>query len=72
MSYIDKFGAEDIDYLFHHDEGLKCWQTDYRLLRERDEEYDTLIWLGGMIDFKNLCELDKPKQLPRQRPLFPQ
>lgn len=70
MSYMNKFGAEDLDYLLHHDEGLKCWQTDYRLLRERDEEYDTLMWLGGMQDFKDLCELDKPKQLPRQSPLF--
>jgi len=70
MSYMNKFGAEDLDYLLHHDEGLKCWQTDYRLLRERDEKYDTLVRLGGMQDFKNLCELDKPKLMPRQRPLF--
>lgn len=70
MSYMNKFGAEDLDYLLHHDEGLKCWQTDYRLLRERDEKYDTLVRLSGMQDFKNLCELDKPKLVPRQRPLF--
>ncbi len=70
MSYMNKFGAEDLDYLLHHDEGLKCWQTDYRLLRERDEEYDTLVRLGGMQDFKNLCELDKSKLQQIQRPLF--
>lgn len=71
MSYIDKFGFEDFDYLDQHEEGFKCWQTDYRLLRERDEEADRLAFEGGLRDFKESCmQRDKVKELPRQQPLF--
>ncbi|WP_405399304.1 hypothetical protein [Maribacter sp. Asnod2-G09] len=71
MSYIDKFGFEDFDYLDLHEEGFKCWQTDYRLLRERNEEADKIAWEGGEKDFKDTCmQRDKDKQVPRQRPLF--
>lgn len=34
MSYLKKLDSDDISYLMEHKEGGKCWQTDYRLLRE--------------------------------------
>ncbi|WP_396632376.1 hypothetical protein [Maribacter sp. R86514] len=71
MSYIDKFELEDFDYLDQHEEGFKCWQTDYRLLRERDEEAGRIAYEGGLKDFKDdYMQRHKDKQVPRQRPLF--
>lgn len=34
MKYWNKISGDDFDYLSQHEEGLKCWQTDYKLLRE--------------------------------------
>ena len=34
MNYLNKLDSDDLDYLMQHKEGSKCWQTDYKLLRE--------------------------------------
>ena len=37
MSYLEKLEQGDLDYLREHEDGCKCWQTDYKLLRAKDD-----------------------------------
>jgi hypothetical protein len=36
--YFFRLSSEEQEYLMDHPDGNICWQTDYRLLRERFQE----------------------------------
>ncbi|MCL5246537.1 hypothetical protein M4I21_11995 [Cellulophaga sp. 20_2_10] len=38
MGYLDNLSFEEIEILNNHNDGLKCWQTDYKILRNYAEE----------------------------------
>lgn len=41
--YFFKLSSQDQEYLLLHENGNKCWQTDYRLLRQRDNEHNDFM-----------------------------
>jgi len=63
MSYISKLDLSDYIYLNEHPEGLKCWQTDYRLLRERNEEISYNNFMDDLTIFNAKSKLDNEKPL---------
>ena len=63
MSYIAKLELDDYNYLNEHPEGLKCWQTDYRLLREREEQAAYNNFIDDELLNVSLYEQKKQKNL---------
>ena len=64
--YFMKLDLEDQLYLMNHNEGNKCWQTDYRLLREKSQLEVLNNSLDEIAIFENM-EKHKYKQVD----LFP-
>lgn len=52
-NYFKRLDFEDQMYLFNHNEGGKCWQTDYRLLREKRQTEALNNYLDDIAIFEN-------------------
>lgn len=64
--YFMKLDLEDQLYLMNHNEGNKCWQTDYRLLREKSQLEVLNNSLDEIAIFENMA-----KHNYKQVDLFP-
>ncbi|EWH10560.1 hypothetical protein KLA_16542 [Cellulophaga geojensis KL-A] len=62
MGYIDNLSFEEIEILNNHNDGLKCWQTDYKILRDYAEEVARLNFKDEN-NFKNEAISSKSKQV---------
>ena len=64
MSYLNKLESEEVDILMEHQDGLKCWQTDYKILNAHRNE-------KALANF-NEEKAFKISYMPNQKPLFPE
>lgn len=63
MSYLNKLESEEVLILMDHPDGLKCWQTDYKILRAHKNEL-------AMANFNEEKIFMDSLQTNEQKPLF--
>lgn len=60
MSYLEKLDGEELQIIMNHPDGMKCWQTDYKILRDHQNE----MALNNFNDEKAILEnLEKHRHL---------
>ena len=64
MSYLNRLEQEEVDILMGHQDGLKCWQTDYKILNIHKNE-------KAVANF-NEEKAFRISYVSNQKPLFPE